>query len=381
MSRCHISVIKLSYCIRPTKWQLITTLDIGKTMIIRHAFIFCVLLLIPNILLAGVVTTDGSDVVVNIKGPIDIKTSDGKYSAKLGGRIQWDYNYSELNGVADEDDFDIRRARLYLSGHVNDWSYKVQFNVGNNIGGTHEDLYIRYNGWGKKAVVTIGSQKEPFGLEQLESSKDISYLERSAVTEAYAPGRREGILFSGQRDDITYALGVFEDDGVDDGTAVTGRVTYAPIKSANQVLHLGVAHSNRDADVDITGIEVAYTRGPYHIQSEFISSEENDVNREGLYVQAGWIITGETRPYKNGVFKRIKPGNSSGAWELVLRYEDGDGAYSDEELGSTDATSYGAGVNYYLNQFIRIGATFTEAKDNINGDDGSEFRARIQIAL
>jgi phosphate-selective porin OprO/OprP len=98
-------------------------------------------------------------------------------------------------------------------------------------------------------------------------------------------------------------------------------------------------------------------------------------------VQAGWIITGETRPYKKGVFKRIKPGNISGAWEVVFRYEDGDGAYSDEELGSTDATSYGIGINYYLNKFIRIGTTYTDAKDNINGETGSEFRARIQIAL
>jgi phosphate-selective porin OprO/OprP len=355
---------------------------------IRPDFVvFCLLLLIPNLLSARVVTSDRSDLVVNIKGPIEVKTSDGNYSVKLGGRIQWDYNYAELNGVADEDDFSIRRARLYLSGNLNDWSYKVQFNVGNDIGGTHEDLYIKYNGWGKKAVVTIGNQNEPFGLEQLESSKDISYLERSAVTEAYAPGRKEGILFSGQRGDVTYALGIFEDDGEDgsegagDGTAVTGRVTYAPIKSANQVFHLGVAHSNRDQDIDITGLDVAYTKGPYHIQSEFISSEENDATREGLYVQAGWILTGETRPYKNGIFKRIKPGNTSGAWEVLVRYEDGDGAYSDEELGSTDATSYGVGINYYLNKFIRFGATFTEAKDNINGDDGSEFRTRIQITL
>ena len=350
-------------------------------MIMRNAFMFSFLLFKTATLFANTVTTDGSDLVVNVKGPIEIKTSDGKYSAKLGGRIQWDYNYAELNGVADEDDFSIRRARLYLSGKVNDWSYKVQFNVGNDNGGTHEDLYIRYNGWGKQAVVTIGNQKEPFGLEELESSKDISYLERSAVTEAYAPGRQEGVLFSGQRGGITYALGVFEDDGAGDGTAVTGRVTYAPIKSTDQVLHFGVAHSNRDNDLDITGIEVAYAQGAYHIQSEFISSEENNATREGLYVQAGWIITGETRPYKNGVFKRITPGNSSGAWEVVVRYEDGDGAYSDEELGSTDATSYGVGVNYYLNKFIRIGATFTDAKDNINDDDGSEFRARIQMAL
>ena len=365
----------------PSKIVIDLKLDIGNAMKIRNSVMFCVLLLITHFLHAGVVTTDGSDLVVNLKGPVGIKTTDGNYSVKLGGRIQWDYNYAKLNDVADEDDFSLRRARLYLSGNVNDWSYKVQFNVGNDMGGTHEDLYIRYNGWGKHAVVTIGNQNEPFGLEQLESSKDISYLERSAVTEAYAPGRREGILLSGQRGDFTYALGVFEDDGEGDGTAVTGRVTYAPIKSADHVLHFGVAHSNRDQDIDIIGVEVAYTKGPYHIQSEFISSEENNATREGVYLQAGWIITGETRPYKNGVFKRIKPGNSLGAWEVVFRYEDGDGAYSDEELGSTDATSYGVGVNYYLNRFIRIGTTFTEAKDNINNDDGSEFRTRIQIVL
>jgi phosphate-selective porin OprO/OprP len=350
-------------------------------MFIRNLVTLCAILLLPNLLLAGVLTTDEDDIVVNIKGPIEITSSDGQYSTKLGGNIQWDYNYIELNGVADEDDFNIRRSRLYLSGNVNDWSYKMQFNVGNNNGGTPEDLYIRYNGWGKQAVVTVGKQKEPFGLEQLESSKDISYLERSAVTEAYVPGRQKGILFSGQRGDITYSLGVFEDDGANDATAVTGRVTYAPIESADQVLHFGLAHSNRDADLDITGLEVAYANGPYHIQSEFISSEENNATREGVYVQAGWIITGEIRPYKNGIFKRVKPGDLSGAWEVVVRYEEGNGAYSDEKLGSTDATSYGVGVNYYLNQFIRIGATFTDAKDNINDDDGSAFRARIQIAL
>ena len=118
-------------------------------MKMRNTFIFCSLLLIPNFLFAGTVSTDGNDLVVNLKGPIEIKTVDEDYSVKLGGRLMWDYNYAELNGVADEDDFSIRRARLYLSGNVKDWSYKLQFNVGNNNGGTPEDLYIRYNGWGK----------------------------------------------------------------------------------------------------------------------------------------------------------------------------------------------------------------------------------------
>jgi phosphate-selective porin OprO/OprP len=87
---------------------------------------------------------------------------------------------------------------------------------------------------------------------------------------------------------------LFEDVGTADGNAVTGRVTYVPIKSADHVLHFGVAQSNRDEDVDITGLEVAYSNGSYHIQSEFRSSEENDASREGLYFQSGWIITDET---------------------------------------------------------------------------------------
>jgi phosphate-selective porin OprO/OprP len=174
----------------------------------------------------------------------------------------WDYNYAELNGDADEDDFNIRRARLYLSGNVSDWSYKLQFNIGNDNAGTAEDLYIRYNGWGKKAVLTVGKQKEPFGLEALESSHDISYLERSAITEAYAAGRNEGIQLSVQRSDVTYTVDIFEDDSVGDGASVTGRVTYSPIKSSDQVLHLGLAYSNRAADVDMTGFELAYVKGP-----------------------------------------------------------------------------------------------------------------------
>lgn len=355
--------------------------EIGKIMMRPNTFIIAIALLTSSQLFAREVTSESSDVNVKLKGPIEIKSADGEFSAKIGGRLMWDYNYAELNSEADEDDFSIRRARLYLSGNVSDWSYKLQFNIGNGNGGTPEDLYIRYNGWGKQAVLTVGKQKEPFGLEFLESSNDITFLERSAIIEAYAPQRQEGVLFSGQQGDLTYALGIFEDDSNSDGAAVTGRVTYTPIQSSEQVLHMGLAHSNRAADLAVTGVELAYSNGPYHIQTEFMSSDKEGVSNDGYYVQAGWIITGETRPYKNGVFKRVSPGNSAGAWEVVLRYEDGDGNYSDQELGNTDATTYGIGVNYYINKFMRLGATYTDAKDNLSNDTGSEFRARLHLAL
>ena len=151
---------------------------------------------------AGNVTTSGEDLVIDTDSGIKVKVSDNSASFQLGGRIQWDYDatQSDDNGV-DTTDFDVRRSRLYAKGHFGDWAYKTQFNVAESDGadgGTAEDLYIRYMGFGSAATVTIGKQKEPFGLEELTSSKDISALERSAMTERYAPGRSGGIQLSGK---------------------------------------------------------------------------------------------------------------------------------------------------------------------------------------
>ena len=166
---------------------------------------------------AGTVTTSGKDLVIDTESGINVKTSDKSASFQLGGRLQWDYDatQSDDNGV-DTTDFDVRRARLYAKGHFGDWAYKTQFNVAESDGadgGTVEDLYIRYLGFGSAANLTIGKQKEPFGLEQLTSSKDISALERSAMSERYTPGRSGGIQLSGKGDNWTYGIGYFEADG------------------------------------------------------------------------------------------------------------------------------------------------------------------------
>lgn len=342
------------------------------------------LLLLASSVSAGTVTSDGADLVIKTRGGLSVETVDEQYSMQLGGRLMWDYNYSD--GASDpldnEDDFSLRRARIYVKGNAQDWSYKAQFNIGNSNGGTPEDLYIRYNGWGKKAVVTVGKQKEPFGLEALTSSKYISVLERSAITEAYAAGRSEGVLLSGRDGAFTYAAGIFEDDGAangDDDTVITARATFTPIESDNSVVHLGLAVSQRPDSVDVVGFELAATSGSFHVQTEFMQQDKAGVETDGYYIQAGWILTGESRPYKNGVFKQIKPNDPSGAWEIVARYEDGDGNFSDIELGKTDATAYGLGVNWYLNKNTRLGVNYTQGEDNTNTDDGSEFRARVQF--
>lgn len=317
-----------------------------------------------------------AEVQVSTKG--GLKVSSGDYKFEFGGRIMYDYNRSEENGETDENDFNLRRGRLYAKGNIaKNWAFKSQFNTN---GDGVEDLYLRYTGWGKGATVTIGNQKMPFGLEELTSSKDISVLERSAITERYAVGRAEGVQLSGQFGNSTYGVGVFTDDEKDAETGFAARYTTA-FKGENSLFHVGVAYKDINDDSAL-GLELAAVTGSFHVQAEIIDGEEagND-DLSGYYVQAGYILTGESRPYKKGAFKRVNPKGKAGAWEVVARYEDGDGSHSDIELGDTDASAYTFGVNWYAHKNVKFGVNYTDGEDNLDNGEGSEFRLRFQLTF
>lgn len=338
-------------------------------------------------------TSANAEVKVTTKG--GLKVTSGDYEFKFGGRIQYDYDRTDVSllgtSATTNDDFDIRRARLFVSGNISkNWKFKAQFNLDGDGGNDNvEDLYLRYTGWGKAANVTIGNQKQPFGLEEQTSSKDISFLERSSLTELFAPGRAEGVQLHGKLSgNQTYGIGVYFDDEdtseVGEELGFAARYTIAPVKTDSSVFHLGLGY-NTIEERDVFGVEAAYAGGPFHVQAEYMDGEIDDVDSDGFYVQFGYILTGETRPYSGGKFKRVNPNSKSGAWEIVARYEDGNGRFSDIGLGSlqgpVEASSYGLGVNYYAHKNVRIGASYNDG--DIDGVDisGDEFRVRFQLTF
>ncbi len=339
--------------------------------------------LIAALIAASAVTVApaaNAEVKVSTKG--GLKVSSGDYKFQFGGRIMYDYNRAEENGVVDEDGFDIRRARVYAKGNVSkNWAFKTQFNTN---GSGVEDVYLRYTGFGKAAQVTIGNQKAPFGLEELTSSKDISVLERSAITEQYALGRQEGVQLHGTAGNSAYGVMLFADDvnEADEGDefGFAARYAIAPVKNDNTVLHFGLSYYDIE-DTSATGFEAALATGPFHVQAEYQDGDFGGSDLSGYYIQAGYILTGESRPYKGGKFKRVKPSSKAGAWEVVARYEDGDGNHSDIELGRDDATAYTLGVNWYAHNNVKLGVNYTDGESNTSDDDGSEFRVRFQLTF
>lgn len=386
---------------------------------------------------AGTVTTEGSDMVINTKSGLEARTTNGKYAFKIGGRIQLDGN--AFNGVINEkegedgSDLFFRRARLELEGKYEDWSYVMAYNLTES--GSIDLLNTSYNGFGPLTVLTFGQQKENFGLEDTGSSKWITAMERSMPTNTFDTTNTLGVKLSGSTPLITYSVGGFKNsiDGDDNSldSAFTGRFVVRPIHEETRLVHLGVGVTERDgtftslgarlgvrggesgslvnrARSSYTGVaeadglsawngELAASFGPYHLMAEYFDGEISgvsaapDLKANGYYVQAAWILTGESRTYKNDIaaFDKIKPNGMNGAWEVFFRYDtldlsDNDGVALIATPVGEDADTITCGVNWYANSVVKVSLNYIHAETDaaINDEDnGDAIAARLQFAF
>lgn len=339
-------------------------------------------------------SSEPSDIKVSLSDGLKISTNDGASSLHLGGRLQWDYtddSTTVAGAKTNAQDLDVRRARMFLLLTHDVYELKAQFNIGEaGSGGSAEDLYLRYKGFGSLATLTLGKQNLPFGLDRLNSSNDMPMLERAAMTERFAFDRAAGLQLSGKTKRMTYGVGVFEGNGdqrTDDfgDQAIAARVTYTPVATSDLLVHVGagaatVTGPTAAEERDTYNLEFAGTYGPTHWQAEYFSSDESAGNADGYYAQVGYVMTGQSRPYKDGKFRRLKP-QGSGIWETVLRYESGDGRFSDVGLGRTDAEQTALGLNYYPNNNVRFGLSYMVGDEKQSADKGEELRLRAQFTF
>lgn len=309
----------------------------------------------------------------------------------------------------------------------NDWLYRLEADfakASRNDNNRNEvdvkDAYIAYTGI-ENTRITVGQHKTPNSLEQLTSSTDLVFTERPLAVEAFnhrltAGGDlKAGISVGYTGANYTVTTGLFGSNfaassdpaGVanDEGWGVHGRVTWAPIQEKGKVLHLGASGYWRDAGgqngfgdtavrfrsgpevsaVDSTrfvdtgnlsadtytshGAELGGVWGPFHAQAEYLVASVDQVGGlpsldfDGGYVQVGYVITGESRNYKNGLFSRVKPANpfslksgGAGAWELAARASTID--LNDGALLGGSQDNYAGALNWYINEYLRVGVNY-----------------------
>lgn len=379
---------------------------------------------------AGTVTSDGADVVIKTNGGFEAKTTDGEYSFRIGGRMQADYNDYDgvINAVPGESgsDFFFRRARLEIKGHARDWAYQLSYNLTSD--GSIDQLHTTYTGWGSLASLTLGQQKENFGLDDTGSSNWSTGVERAMPANAFDTGNNLGVKLHGANNLLSYSIGAYRND-IDDNnnldSAVTGRVVVRPLLEGSTLIHLGIGATDRSgspADYnsrlgarggeDGTGVgrvrarisgaegdrrdynlEAAANFGPFHAMAEYFDGEiEVDntpytIEADGYYIQAGYILTGESRGYKTdiGAFDGVKPAGDRGAWEIFARMDNLDVANSAPiTVAGETADSLTLGVNWYLNPMIKISANYVDVSTDktIGGEDeGDALVARLQVVF
>jgi len=368
------------------------------------------------------------------KEGLNFETSDETFKLKLGGRLMNDWVFwtgrdSDIEsflGDELEDGTEFRRARLYVSGSI----YKrIRYKAQYDFAGGDADLKDAYLELTKLPVVgnvKVGHFKEPFGLEELTSSKYITFMER-ALPNVFAPSRNTGLMLHDHALDerMTWAVGVFRDSddfGESTGTGeynITGRITGLPWyeDKGRKLLHLGASYSVREASGDslrlrqrpevhlsprfvdtgsfaadhlgLLGLETALVLGPASLQAEYMtadvdSSGYGDPEFSGWYVQGSYFLTGEHRSYKasEGAFSRVKPkkdflqDGGVGAWEIAARYSNLD--LDDSPIMGGELDNVTLGLNWHLNPNTRVMFDYVMA-DLEDVGDASAFMMRFQV--
>jgi len=363
-----------------------------------------------------------SDVRVFWKDGLNFESADKKFKGKLGGRLDIqmagfseDADVRSVTGIGDiPAAVEIRRARLALEGEYASSTpsfYKVEADFA-SAGAADEprfslkDVYLGLSSVPYVGTIQAGHFKEPIGLELLTSSRFLTFVERSAPIEAFAPERNTGVMLYNNafEERMTWAVGAFTDVGdsasgtMDSDFRIDGRLSglpwYDEEAKGSRFLHLGVSGSYINPQNDaaryrsrpeahlaprfvdtgtfaadhgyLFGGEAALVCGPFSVQAEYLQTwvdtpAAGRVSFNGFYAAASYFLTGEHRAYRrsNGTFDRLRPKKNFsfgegglGAWEVAARYSHLDLDDSPVSGGKLDNVT--GGLNWYLNPNMKI---------------------------
>lgn len=222
----------------------------------------------------------------------EAESKNKNFKFHAGGRVQVDAVALQdsnlvLGGVGTEDAVDFRRARFRMDGTMYQritWATEFDWVNGFNIDPTAgaapvnaqsgnvavvpalTDMWIAMGEVPLIGNIKIGNQKEPIGLEHMNSSRFLDFMERSYLQDAYFGPFNNGFTPGmsaynwNEAETATYALGgykytqnPFGYDTGDNEWALTGRLTAVPWAAHDdaRLVHVGLAASYRGLDQDV----------------------------------------------------------------------------------------------------------------------------------
>ncbi len=346
-----------------------------------------------------------------------LRISKGKQSVQLTGRLHWDVGIYPSDQFEDEN-FDtgtnLRRGRLGVKGRSDAFSYNLTIDVGGSADTDNSaeiDEAAIYYSPSENVKIGFGKMKIPVTFEESTSSNDISFIERSLPVDMFTDktlgpkavnaqvwiyGSQSLVEAAVHARGDTKTTGV-EGNGDAENLGFTLRAVYAPVRTDTSAIHVGgwvdrsngpvtdarwgyrtelnvadykpLYGSNENDGLDSMthyGAELAYLTGPFWAQAEYVKGtfEKNsgsDVEADGYYVQAGYVIGGAKRySMKKGAWSAPKvrnpfPGKGMGVIELAARYSVVDfGTDMVQRSHHGKQSNVTVGLNWYLTNNSRL---------------------------
>lgn len=304
----------------------------------------------------------------------------------------------------------IRRARFAIKSQLwHNWYGEVDMDFAEE-GVALKDAYISYRGlFNGQGRVRVGNFRQPFGLEEVTTSRNLMFMERSQGTDPFVVGRRMGLEITQWPGDFRWSASVYGADVEDfekpanEQVSFAARVNWAPIRTEDSTLLIGAAGTMRNTDFNngeakfntrpesnvsdtkfiykkvkdvdtytIFGGELAYVNKRFMAQAEYMATSISrlesleSLSYSGGYIFASYFLTNDTHKYdhKDAEFARVVPGANGGAWEVAVRYstvdmnddtlDDPEDDVMDKNNRGGKSSSFTLGVNYYPNPNVKL---------------------------
>jgi phosphate-selective porin OprO and OprP len=372
-------------------------------------------------------------------------SADKQFSLKINGYGQLD-NRTFLDGAKGDDEFLARRLRPVLTVQAfKEFSFRLMPDFAGSstrVFDAHADY--RYS---DGLQFRIGKFKPPVGLERLQSAADMHFAERGHPTNL-APSRDFGFMLYGEPiPEIEYQLGVFNgnadlantDSDDDNHKDIAARIFTLPFKNSSmlalQGLGVGVggSHGQRGgtavaatsllpqyrtpgqaaffsyaAGAFATGTHTRIYPQAYYYYNNFgilgeyavsiedvrLGSAIRQLEHEAWQAVGSYVLTGEDVNFKGGVKPDTNFNPSADGWgalEAVARIgatdidDDAFPLYANIATSASRASSVGAGLNWYLNDNVKLVADydFTSfdggASGNVDRDNEQVIITRTQF--
>lgn len=326
----------------------------------------------------------------------DGKTTIETKSARIDISNRLQVRFTEVMPEVGEDrgSFRIRRMKTKFEGWVytKDLTYELQLNWADSAN-VLEDAVVNYDftKGQKEFQLRAGQYKVPFGRQQLTSSGNQQFVDRSAVSDLFARGRDIGVQLWGTPlgGKLDWRVGAFNGNGRtvsandNDKFQYDARVTFQPFgdvkysesdfESTDKPLFAIAgqwesnnrqgATTNNDIDREIVGGDAVFKFKGFSLFGDFYQAADDpetgaDVDLSGFNIQAGMFLI------------RNK-------FEIAARLAELD---PNDDLDNNEQEERGVALNYFWNKHThKLQLDYRQLENKATNREDEEIRLQYQV--